>query len=259
MMMPFGSFQGWPAMWCSYRFRFLEIPPGSVGWFNSTDPSKLWILPNSSLRSHPWWRSTWHEICDSRIEPMPRKDGSPYSWPWTKRAAQEFTGFPYWIQAPRFTNRSKIFKDLIRNGGYWMIFGRLSTTLSRHIENQMHVDRTCILRWYPIIYSKICVVQFISKSSTCAELMGQIYRHSIWSRVYLYTSIRVVWVPALDRFVTFHTNGTQPPQQRPLSKPKPKLPPASALSAAGTMKLTTRSLDSASSGWQNAASVQAPF
>ena len=186
MMMPFGSFQGWPAMWCSYRFRFLEIPPGSVGWFNSTDPSKLWILPNSSLRSHPWWRSTWHEICDSRIEPMPRKDGSPYSWPWTKRAAQEFTGFPYWIQAPRFTNRSKIFKDLIRNGGYWMIFGRLSTTLSRHIENQMHVDRTCILRWYPIIYSKICVVQFISKSSTCAELMGQIYRHSIWSRVYVW-------------------------------------------------------------------------
>lgn len=73
------------------------------------------------------------------------------------------------------------------------------------------------------------------------------------------TSIRVVWVPALDRFVTFHINGTQPPQQRPLSKPKPKLPPASALSAAGTMKLTTRSLDSASSGWQNAASVQAPF
>jgi hypothetical protein len=135
MLMPFGSFQGWPAMWCSYRFRFLEIPPGSVGWFNSTDPSKLWILPNSSLRSHPWWRSTWHEICDSRIEPMPRKDGSPYSWPWTKRAAQEFTGFPYWIQAPRFTNRSKIFKDLIRNGGYWMIFGRLSTTLSRRIEN----------------------------------------------------------------------------------------------------------------------------
>jgi hypothetical protein len=51
----------------------------------------------------------------------------------------------------------------------------------------MLVDRTCRLRWYPIIYSNICVVQFISKSSTCAELMGQIYRHSIWSRVYLYS------------------------------------------------------------------------
>ena len=47
------------------------ILPDSVRWFNSTDPSKLRNLPNSGLRSHPWWRSTWHEICDSRVEPMP--------------------------------------------------------------------------------------------------------------------------------------------------------------------------------------------